>query len=72
VNDDASVAKIPMESLRCNPFRFVLLMSLICLPHLLWAQSAANSGQIAGEILDPSGAAVAGVEVSVRNVDTNY
>jgi len=38
----------------------------------LFAQSAANSGQIAGEVLDPSGASIPGVEVSVRNIDTNY
>lgn len=42
------------------------------LPAEIQAQSAANSGQIAGQVLDPSGAAVAGVEVSARNVDTNY
>ncbi len=35
-------------------------------------QSAANSGQIAGQVLDPSGAVVAGVEVTARNIDTNY
>lgn len=45
---------------------------MLCLPVLLWAQSAANSGQIAGQVLDPSGLAVAGVEVSARNIDTNY
>jgi hypothetical protein len=36
------------------------------------AQSAANSGQISGEVLDPSGSAVAELEVTARNVDTNY
>lgn len=35
------------------------------------AQSAANSGQIGGEVRDPSGAAVPGVEVTARNIDTN-
>jgi hypothetical protein len=38
----------------------------------LHAQASANSGQIAGQVLDPSGAAVAAVEVIVRQVDTNY
>jgi hypothetical protein len=33
---------------------------------------AANSGQVAGKVLDPSGAAVSGVDVTVRHVDTNY
>jgi hypothetical protein len=37
-----------------------------------YAQSAANSGQIGGAVLDPSGGAVVDVEVTIRNVDTNY
>ena len=37
-----------------------------------YAQSAANSGQIGGQVLDPSGGAVVDVEVTIRNVDTNY
>jgi hypothetical protein len=36
------------------------------------AQSGANSGQIVGQVLDPSGAAVSGAQVTVRNKDTNY
>src|ERR1043166_6619806 len=51
-------------------FRSLLLM--FCLPALLSAQSAANSGQISGQVLDPSGLAVAGIQVSARNIDTNY
>lgn len=51
-------------------FRSILIV--LCLPVLLLAQSAANSGQVSGQVLDPSGAAVPGVEVSVRNMDTNY
>jgi len=35
------------------------------------AQSAANSGQIGGEVRDPSGAAIPSAEVTSRNVDTN-
>ena len=50
----------------------VLLCSFLALPAAARAQSAANSGQIGGEVLDPSGAAVASVTVEVRNVDTNY
>ena len=50
----------------------LLLLCTVSVPSRLWAQSAANSGQIAGQVLDPSGAAVPGVEVSARNIDTNY
>lgn len=50
----------------------VLLCSFLALPAAARAQSAANSGQIGGEVLDPSGAVVASVTVKVRNVDTNY
>jgi len=52
-------------------FKLVLATILVLFPSLTWAQSAANSGQIAGQVFDPSSATVAGVEVSVRNVDTN-
>src|SRR5213593_2695108 len=51
---------------------FQSIFIIFCLPALLSAQAAANSGQIAGQVLDPSGLAVAGVEVSARNIDTNY
>jgi hypothetical protein len=37
-----------------------------------YAQAAANSGQIGGKVLDPSGGAMVDVEVTIRNVDTNY
>jgi hypothetical protein len=36
------------------------------------AQSAANSSQIVGQILDPSSASVVGAQVTVRNKSTNY
>ncbi|OFW24309.1 MAG: hypothetical protein A3H27_12295 [Acidobacteria bacterium RIFCSPLOWO2_02_FULL_59_13] len=58
--------------LRSKLSRIILQASFYCLPALLWGQSAANSGQILGQVLDPSSAAVAGAEVSVRNQDTNY
>lgn len=41
-------------------------------PRQLRAQSAANSGQIVGQVLDPSSASVVGAEVSVRNKNTNF
>jgi hypothetical protein len=50
----------------------VLPASICFVPRTLWAQSAANSGQIVGLILDPSSAAVTGAEVTVRNKDTNF
>jgi hypothetical protein len=51
---------------------FFSALALCCGPALLWAQSAANSGQIMGQVLDPSGAFAAAVEVSARNTGTNY
>jgi hypothetical protein len=48
------------------------LIFLFCLPVLLQAQSGANSGQILGQVLDPSSASVPGAEVTVRNKDTNF
>ncbi len=51
---------------------FLLCVSGIAHPYSLHGQSAANSGQISGQILDPSGAVVAGIEVTARNIDTNY
>src|SRR5690242_2795761 len=38
----------------------------------LFAQSAASSGQIVGTVVDPSAAAVAGAQVTVRNTKTNF
>jgi hypothetical protein len=52
-------------------WRYSIFLGIIFSPSL-WAQSAANSGQIVGQVLDPSGAAAAHVEVSARNVGTNY
>jgi hypothetical protein len=52
----------------------LLLLSLICDSSFLpqaWGQASGNSGQISGEVIDPSGLVVAGVEVSARNIDTN-
>ncbi len=51
----------------------ILLLASVCtLPSPLWAQSAGNSGQIVGQVLDPSSASVAGAEVTVRNENTNF
>lgn len=50
----------------------VLALSITSLPSDLQAQTAANSGQIVGQVLDPSGAAVTDVEIRARNTETNY
>src|SRR5271170_5226422 len=53
-------------------FAVGLLASLWSTHTVVWAQSAAASGQIVGQVLDPSSGAVAGGEVTVRNTNTNY
>ncbi len=50
----------------------VLLASAGSVPKPLMAQSAGNSGQIVGQVLDPSFASVGGAEVTVRNKNTNF
>src|SRR2546422_6824736 len=50
----------------------ILLLGLFNFTKPLFAQSAANSGQIVGQVLDPTGASVAGADVVVRNKDTNF
>jgi hypothetical protein len=47
-------------------------LSFLLSPSLVQAQSSASSGQIGGQVLDPSGAPVAGTEVTARHIDTNY
>jgi hypothetical protein len=41
-------------------------------PTAALAQSAASSGQLVGQVLDPTGAAVPSARIAVRNPDTNY
>src|SRR4051812_702367 len=53
-------------------FAIVLALSVFLSPRVLRAQSAANSGQIVGQVDDPSSSTVADVEVVVRNKDTNF
>ncbi len=54
-----------------SPFLVFVFISLFLAPGILAAQSAANSGQIVGRVEDPSSASIAGVEVTLRNKDTN-
>lgn len=49
----------------------LLLLAGTCSTRLL-AQSGANSGQIVGQILDSSAAAIAGASISARDQDTNF
>lgn len=48
-----------------------MLAVLALLPVPGVAQTAASSGQIVGQVLDSTGAAVAGADVTVRNTETN-
>lgn len=50
-----------------------LLLGIFCaLEGNTFAQSSATGGQITGQVLDTTGAALGGAEVTVRNVNTNY
>ena len=50
----------------------LLIGATLLLPVRIWAQSAANTGQIVGLVVDPTLASVVGAEVTVRNKDTNF
>lgn len=64
----------PSRIARANFLLSVLLVfaGISILPPNLAAQSGANTGQIVGQVLDPSGASVAGAAVTVRNKNTNF
>ncbi|MBV9507369.1 MAG: carboxypeptidase regulatory-like domain-containing protein, partial [Acidobacteriia bacterium] len=49
-----------------------LLFVLLALGTTGWAQSGANSGQIVGQVLDPSAAAISGAAASILNKDTHF
>jgi hypothetical protein len=49
---------------------FLALTLLVGLTATAWAQSA-GTGRIQGRVTDPSGAAVPGAKVTIRNVETN-
>ncbi len=52
--------------------QYVYALHLALFACSVWAQSAANSGEIVGEIRDASSATLPIATVSVRNVNTNY
>lgn len=49
----------------------VLLTAIVFTPGRLYSQTAANTGQILGQILDPSGAVIPNAEIRIRNINTN-
>jgi hypothetical protein len=50
----------------------VLCLNALLLPETLWAQTQATTGQIAGRILDASGATLAGASVKAKSMDTGF
>ncbi len=49
-----------------------LLLTLLAAPGLALAQATATTGQIEGTLADESGAALPGVSITARNVDTGF
>ena len=64
--------QVPMRRIGCAVGWMALAAAVFLLPQALRAQSAANSGQIVGQVLDSSSGAVPGAEVAVRNKNTNF
>ena len=50
----------------------IFTLLLFVLPSAVFAQSLGNAGTIEGSVVDPSGAAVAGAEVTLHNLVTGY
>jgi hypothetical protein len=55
-----------------NKKSLVLILALVLAPAIAAAQAQFTTGIIEGTVYDPSGAVVPGVEVTARNVDTNF
>ncbi len=52
--------------------KFIRLLSVALIAAPVFAQSLGNTGTIEGTVVDPSGASVAGANVSLHNVVTGY
>jgi hypothetical protein len=53
-------------------FALVVLAAGVLLTSRLWAQSEATTGVIEGTVVDPTGAALPGASVSLKNTGTNF
>ena len=58
--------------IRPAPVRAIFLLLLLLVPVAAWPQSQATTGVIEGTVSDPSGAALPGVTVTMRNTSTNF
>src|SRR3990170_1156432 len=63
---------LPSRSLSFLLLALLTSASILLVPREVRAQSAANTGQIVGLVVDPTLASVAGAEVAVRNTNTNF
>lgn len=62
-----------MNILGRRVFLGLVLVAMSCnLPSISSAQTAANTGRIIGAVVDPSGAAMPGADITARNLSTNY
>src|SRR5262245_36709667 len=61
-----------MAATRLLRWTMIAVGLLALLPRTLHGQAAANTGQVVGQVVDSSGAALSGVAISVRNRDTNH
>jgi protocatechuate 3,4-dioxygenase beta subunit len=50
----------------------IVIVSAIFMPAMVRAQSLGNAGTVEGSVLDPSGAAIPGVQVDLRNPVSGY
>jgi hypothetical protein len=55
----------------CRRFICTIVLAVLVLPVAAFAQTAANSGQIIGQVVDGSGGVITGAAVTVRNTETN-
>ena len=51
---------------------WLVVALLVTVPAAVWAQSSVATGQIYGTAKDPNGAAMPGVSIEAKNVDTGF